>query len=192
MEEQRSSKKSALIIVLVLVAIVILGVIGYNALKSSSLPKSNMDVVESQSDAPTLADLNCVIYDEAENALELSGIANGKPLIINFWTTWCPHCVEEMTGFQEAFDAYGDRISFAMVDCVDGNRETIDAGSTYIKENGFTFPVYYDVDQSAVVNFGVAGIPSTVVFDSNGSLVLARAGELERDQLFALVEGLVN
>ncbi len=192
MEEQRSSKKSALIIVLALVVIVVLGVVGYNALKSNNLPQSNMDAAASQDDALTLADLNCTIYDEAKNPLELTDIAGGKPLVINFWTTWCPHCVEEMANFQEAFDAYGDRVSFAMVDCVDGSRETVDAGSAYAAENGFTFPVYYDVDQSAVVVFGVTGIPATIVFDSNGSLVLARAGELERDQVFALVEGLLN
>lgn len=192
MEEQRPSKKSALIIVLVLAAIVILGVVGYNALKSNDLPRNDADAATSQDDAPTLADLNCTIYDEAENALELTDIANGKPLVINFWATWCPYCVEEMAYFQEAFDAYGDRVSFAMIDCVDGNRETIEAGSAYATENGFTFPVYYDVDQSAIMEFGVTGIPATIVFDSNGSLVLARAGELERDQAFALVEGLLH
>ena len=197
MEEQRSSKKSVLIIVLVLAAVIVAGIVGYNALKGSS--SSDVDAlggggntISTPRDAFSLAHLNSVVTDEEGNDFELVGIAGGKPLVVNFWATWCPHCVEEMSDFQDAFDTYGDRVAFAMLDATDGTRETVGKGSEYVRENGFTLPIYYDVYRNAVRDFGVTGFPSTAVFDENGTVVYAQAGKMSRDQLFALLENLAR
>ena len=197
MEEQKSSKKSALIIVLVLAAIVVIGIVAYNFLKSSKASDvdilgSSANTISSPYGALGLADLNSTVIDESENDLDLVGIANGKPLVVNFWATWCPHCIEEMPDFQDAFNIYGDRVAFAMLDATDGTRETFGKGSEFVHENGFTFPVYYDVYRNAVRDFEVTGYPSTVMFDADGTVVFAQAGRMDRDQLFALVESLAK
>lgn len=198
----RSSRKTAIAIVILLVAVIALGIVGYNMLGSSGpAAGSTPDTAGSTSSAASnatdadgndsertegevvLADLNSVVYDEMENAYDLVGIANGKPLVVNFWATWCPYCIDEMPDFQSAYDAYGEQVEFAMIDAVDGTRETLDAGSAYIYENGFTFPVYYDIRRNAVKDFGVTGFPATVIFRADGSIALARAGRIDPSML---------
>jgi len=203
----RSSRKTAIAIVIVLVAVIALGAVGYNMLGSSGPAASSTsnaaDSTSSEAGIATdadgndsgraegeasLADLNSVVYDEMENAYDLVGIANGKPLVINFWATWCPYCIDEMPDFQSAYDTYGEQVEFAMIDAVDGTRETLDAGSAYIYENGFTFPVYYDIRRNAVEDFGVTGFPATVIFRADGSVAFAQAGRIDPSLLADVLE----
>ena len=189
---QKSSKKSAIIIVIVLVVVVALGIVGYNVLGSSGAASEAERTELPGALQPKLSQLNSVVEDEMENSYDLVGIADGKPLVINFWATWCPHCVKEMPAFQAAFDQYGDRVSFAMIDAVDGTRETAEMGSAYVYENGFTFPVYYDVKRNAVRDFGISAFPSTVVFDADGKVVYSQAGAMNIDKLNALLQDFVK
>ena len=64
------------------------------------------------------------VYDEKGEKVDFSEFI-GKPVIINFWTTWCPYCVDEMADFNEAYLKYKDDVHFLMVNQTDGVRETI-------------------------------------------------------------------
>lgn len=189
--EQKPSKKSAIIIVIALVAVVALGIVAYNVLSSNNAGAgSGSGAANSELPSalqPKLSHVNSVVEDEMENSYDLVGIADGKPLVINFWATWCPHCIKEMPAFQAAFEQYGDRVSFAMIDTVDGTRETVEDGSAFVFENGFTFPVYYDVKQNAAIDFGVSVMPATVIFDAEGNVVYSKAGAMDIDTLNSLL-----
>lgn len=110
------------------------------------------------------------VYDGDGKAVKLSELV-GKPIVLNFWASWCPPCKGEMPGFEEVYGQVGDEVTFVMVDLVDGQRETQEKGSRYVKAQGFSFPVYYDLAQEAAVRYGINSIPRTYFIDKDGDVI---------------------
>ncbi len=107
----------------------------------------------------------------------------GKPIILNFWASWCGPCQMEMPDFDEAFKNYGEEINFLMVNMTDGSRETLEKASAFIQESGYSFPVYYDTAQEAAYSYGVYSLPTTYFLDAEGYLVAAARGAIDAETL---------
>lgn len=118
------------------------------------------------------------VYDSDGNAVTLESL-RGKPVIINFWATWCGYCVMEMPDFQIMYETYGEEIHFVMINVTDGYQETKEAAAAFIAEKGFTFPVYFDLELSAANAYGVNAMPVTYFIDENGDLVAWGQGALD-------------
>ena len=88
-------------------------------------------------DVIMLADHDVTIYTNMGEPVSFADIANGQPLVINFWATWCPYCVDELPDFQKIVADYGDRVAFAFVDVADGQRERADDARQWLVDNGF-------------------------------------------------------
>lgn len=110
------------------------------------------------------------VIDADGNKIKLSDM-KGKPVVINFWATWCYYCKVEMPDFEEMYKQYGEDVQFMMVDLTDGKRETLDGAKKHISDNGFTFPVYFDTDSDAANAYGISGIPATYFIDAEGNLI---------------------
>lgn len=122
------------------------------------------------------------VYNQEGEQVKLSDFF-GKPIIINFWATWCPYCVQEMPLFEEYYNKYKDDIHFLMVDSVDGQRETREKAEKYIKDNGYTFPVYYDLDLDATITYEAYSLPTSIFIDKDGYLTAYHPGMLTEDLL---------
>lgn len=107
----------------------------------------------------------------------------GKPIVLNFWASWCGPCKSEMPDFQKAYETYGDRIHFVMVNLTDGSGETVKTASDFIASAGYTFPVYYDTSSSAAMTYGVNAVPVTYFIDASGQLVAYGQGALDAETL---------
>ncbi|HAA25706.1 MAG TPA: TlpA family protein disulfide reductase [Ruminiclostridium sp.] len=126
--------------------------------------------------------LDFTVYDREGKGVNLSDFY-GKPIIINFWATWCPYCVEEMPYFEEKYREYGEKVNFLMIDAVDGNTETKEKGEKFIEEGGFTFPVYFDTDGNAVYTYQAYSLPTSVFIDADGYIIAYQPGMLTPDML---------
>ena len=122
------------------------------------------------------------VYDVEGNAYNLSDF-RGKPVIVNFWASWCGPCKSEMPDFQEVYDLYGEKIHFLMVNMTDGAQETVESASAFIGESGYTFPIYYDTDMDAAYTYGVYSIPTTYFFDAEGYCIAYGSGALDRETI---------
>ena len=122
------------------------------------------------------------VYDAEGNAHKLSDF-RGKPVVVNFWASWCGPCKSEMPDFQEIYDAYGEEIHFLMVNMTDGSQETVESASSYIEKSGYTFPVYYDTDMDAVYTYGVFSIPTTYFFDAEGYGIAYGQGAMDKETI---------
>jgi len=104
----------------------------------------------------------------------------GKPVIINFWATWCGPCVKEMPAFERLKDDFGDKIGIIAVNCGD-DAETV---KDFVEENGYTFPVVLDEEYSISMLYPTNSIPYTVVLDAEGKVTHISTGALDADTMY--------
>ena len=137
---------------------------------------------EGTTEAPDYSAPDFTVTDRDGNSVKLSDFL-GKPVILNFWASWCGPCKMEMPDFEEAYLEYGDRIHFVLVNLTDGSQETVESAAGYIDSQGYTFPIYFDTTYSAAMAYGVSGVPVTYFIDAEGNLVAWGQGALNAQAL---------
>lgn len=148
---------------------------------AAAQPVSN-NAGTSQEEAPDTKAPDFTVQDRDGKAVSLHSL-EGKPVIVNFWASWCPPCKAEMPDFEAAYKQHGGDIQFMMVNMTDGGRETVATAEQFIQQQGYTFPVYFDTEQDAAFTYGVSAIPTTYFIDAQGNLVAYAAGAITSQQL---------
>lgn len=142
---------------------------------------------EEQQEPATFAGIDFTVYDREGNEVSLSDHM-GKPIVVNFWATWCGPCKSELPAFQQAYETYGDDVVFMMVDMVQGRTETKAGAIEYVDGQGYTFPLYFDEDQTAVVAYEIEAVPASFFFDQEGNMVESHVGAMSFEQLESYIE----
>ena len=122
------------------------------------------------------------VYDAEGNPVKLSDF-RGKPVVLNFWASWCPPCKAEMPDFQDEFEVQGKDVQFLIINMTDGERETVKTASDYIAQQGYTFPVFFDTKYAAANAYQVRSIPATYFIDAEGYVVAQFTGAMNAEQL---------
>ena len=107
----------------------------------------------------------------------------GKPIVLNFWASWCPPCKAELPDFDKACKTYEGKVTFLMINLTDGQRETVEVAKSFIEDKGYTFPVYFDTKYEASYKYGLSSIPQTFFLDANGNVVAQATGMITAAQL---------
>ena len=189
-------KRTLVILILVIVLLLVGGTFAYRTLSRLTeptvpyAPSAQSDLTgEAQESAPAP---DFTVYNADGSTVALSE-KQGKPVFINFWATWCPPCRSELADINKAYETYGDRIEFMMVDLTDGyNGEDQPTVEAFVAENGYTFPVYFDLDSSAAMAYGVRSIPTTVLVAADGTLLHTQMGAMSESQIEQLMQSLLG
>lgn len=146
---------------------------------TSSSSESLGDDIPPVDDVPevTFSAPDFTVIDMDGNEVLLSSFA-GKPIVINFWATWCGYCKQEMPDFQALSEKYPN-VQFVMVN----TNDSVSSGKAYIDQNGFTFPVFFDTDGSAAAAYNVSAYPYTFFINASGELVAYGRGMLNYEQI---------
>ena len=190
------------LIAVLLVAVVIVGVMRKTPAKAPEVQapqkveetRQTAAVTETPSETAQAAALQVpdfTVYDAEGTACKLSDFV-GKPIVLNFWASWCGPCKAEMPDFEESYKTYGDQIHFLVVNLTDGGTETVESASAFIAEQGYTFPVYFDTAMEAAYAYGISAIPSTFFIGADGALVHRQVGMMDAETLQKAIDLLLG
>jgi cytochrome c biogenesis protein CcmG/thiol:disulfide interchange protein DsbE len=118
---------------------------------------------------------------------ELSlGELRGKPVVLNFWASWCGPCEDEAPMLNAAEDRFGDRIHIVGVNVRDSQVDAL----AFARDFGYEFPSVVDDDGRIYNEYGLTGQPETFVIDAEGRVSQHTQGPFLSDaDLFAQIEG---
>lgn len=122
------------------------------------------------------------VQDMDGNDVKLSDMF-GKPIVLNFWASWCGPCKNEMPEFEAVYKERKDDVIFMMVNMTDGKRETLTSAKNHIEEKEFTFPVYFDTTQEVMYTYSVWSLPTTYFINADGNLVTGARGQIDKETL---------
>lgn len=193
-------KQNVKIIILAVLFIALLGggIFAYNRLSKNYNETETVTLSDSDSSSNqrqsteqrknTAPDFTVVDYNGKQTKLSDK---KGKPVVVNFWASWCGPCKSEFPAFEDAYNKYGNDVEFMMINLTDGYQETISSAKSFIDEQNYTFPVYYDTTMSASNAYGVFSIPKTLFIDKNGNIVQNRTGTISQDTLEQNIKSLL-
>ncbi len=112
----------------------------------------------------------------------------GRPVVLNFWASWCGPCRAEAPVLENAWQQYRDQgVMFVGIAVQD--RE--EAARAFIKEFGLTYPMGLDVDDRVATLYQITGLPTSVFIDGSGRVRHRWVGAIGKNRLTLLVDDLL-
>ncbi|MFQ5874651.1 MAG: TlpA family protein disulfide reductase, partial [Dehalococcoidia bacterium] len=116
---------------------------------------------------------NFILADGDGNPVHLDSFLGEKAVVVNFWASWCPFCLEEMPDLERTFQEFNDDLVIIGIN----NMETPGQGASYATERGVTYPiVYFPNDPEVISAYEVLSMPTTYYLNKDGIIVERKIG----------------
>jgi cytochrome c biogenesis protein CcmG, thiol:disulfide interchange protein DsbE len=128
------------------------------------------DTASGQIPAPQVGFLapDFTLEDLEGNTYSLSDL-RGRPILVNFWASWCPPCRAEMPAIQRTYQAYQeDGLLVLAVNAA--NQDSLAEASRFVEQHNLTFPILLDRDGSVSRLYEVRSLPTSFFFDREGKI----------------------
>jgi peroxiredoxin len=97
----------------------------------------------------------------------------GKIVLVNFWATWCPPCLEEMPAMERLWRKYKDAGFVLVAVSVDTDPQKV---TPFVREHTLTFPIAFDTTMAVAEKYGVRALPSSFILGRGGELAALALG----------------
>jgi cytochrome c biogenesis protein CcmG, thiol:disulfide interchange protein DsbE len=122
---------------------------------------------------------NFALTDANNTSFQLSDY-RGKPLLLNFWATWCPPCRAEMPEIEAAYRKFkNDGFTVLGIDA----REDVLTVNKYVETGGYSWPMPIDVQGKVIEQYGVTAYPTSFFVDRSGFIRAVQIGGMDKKGL---------
>lgn len=101
-----------------------------------------------------------------------------KPIVLNFWASWCGPCREEAPDLKKMYETYEGKIDFYAVNLT--SQDNKQDAAAFVKEYGFEFPILLDEKGEVANRYKIIGIPTTFFIDKNGVIQQTVMGMIDQ------------
>jgi thiol-disulfide isomerase/thioredoxin len=108
----------------------------------------------------------------------------GRPVVVNFFASWCNPCVTEMPDFQKVHEQLGDKVVFVGISADDRRKDAEDI----VAKTKVSYDLGFDPDQRVLRAFGGLGLPTTVLIRADGTVAETRSGAISSGDLRAKIQ----
>ena len=183
-----NQKRKTIMLILIMIVVIVGAYMTYNILSSNY--KSNEELDNDRTTVQKAKDF--VAYDEEGNTVSPLDYVGKKPVVLNFWASWCPPCKEEMPEFQKMKEAYGDEVEILMVNETDGQRETKESAKAYLESMGYDLKIIYDSDLDGGNTYRVQALPRTIFIDKEGYQIKSHVGVITKEDLEKYIKQMIQ
>ncbi len=172
--------KIRIVMLVIILAAVGAVLIGKNS-KVSQQAGPSVPEVQYQAEAFTLPDL-------AGQNLSLESF-QGKPVVLNFWATWCPPCQEETPDLVAFYEQNKDQLGVIGVNVT--AQDEVDKVKTFIEKYSVTYPVVLDEKGAVSKTYRIQALPTTFILNDKGTIVYKKLGAVTSEELKRVLQPLL-
>jgi cytochrome c biogenesis protein CcmG/thiol:disulfide interchange protein DsbE len=110
----------------------------------------------------------------------------GKPVVLNFFASWCGPCIREMPALQAMSERYTGRVHFVGITFNDRRKEA----TNVVERTGVGYAAAFDPSSDVAVDYAVRVMPTTFFIGADGNLIERKDGEISEVQLRAVIDRL--
>lgn len=112
----------------------------------------------------------------------------GKVVLLNFWTTWCPYCKVDMPGIDSLYAKYKEEGFVVLAVNLTASEKSPVAVKKFVNESGYAFPVLLDGSGDVAVMYNVNVLPTSFLINRQGQVVYSRVGSFPSVEMEGLLK----
>jgi len=122
-------------------------------------------------------------------AVSIADIAAGKPLVVNFWASWCGACIQEMPDLQQVYASVAQQVQFLGLDLLGIDGEVRSAAVDFSKQRKVAYPLAYDDGGLLYGRISLRVLPPTTAFlRADGTLAGLHVGQMSAPELRGFIQ----